>query len=541
MTRSLLKSASVVSGMTLLSRILGFVRDIVFAQLGGAKPFMDAFFVAFKIPNFLRRLFAEGAFAQSFVPVLGEYRAKHSHEEVRDLVDRVTGTLGAVLIVITLVGVLAAPVLIMIFAPGFYFRADAERFAMAAEMLRWTFPYILFISLTALAGGILNTWGRFGVPAFTPVFLNLSLIAAALWIAPGMENPGVGLAIGVLIAGIVQLAFQLPFLARLKLLPRPKLIRLSRSVGPPPQDKNRAAATVGEAGVRKIFKLMLPAIFGSSVAQINLLFDTLIASFLISGSVAWLYYSDRLMEFPLGLFGIALATVLLPRLSSQHATQSTAGFSATIDWSLRWVWVISLPAAVGLFVLAGPLLTTMFERGAFTSADTDMARLSLMAYAFGLIGFSLVKVLAPGFFARQDTRTPVRIGIIALMANMALNVVFVVPWVLLGFVGPHAGLALATSVGAFINAGLLFRALKREGVLMPMTGWGTFLLRIVAASVVMAVAVWFVAGPLSSWQALGVMAQIARLLMVISLGAAVYAATLWLAGLRPNDLKLSPV
>lgn len=535
MTRSLLKSASVVSGMTLLSRILGFVRDIVFAQLGGAKPFMDAFFVAFKIPNFLRRLFAEGAFAQSFVPVLGEYRAKHSHEEVRDLVDRVTGTLGAVLIVITLVGVLAAPVLIMIFAPGFYFRADAERFAMAAEMLRWTFPYILFISLTALAGGILNTWGRFGVPAFTPVFLNLSLIAAALWIAPGMENPGVGLAIGVLIAGVVQLAFQLPFLARLRLLPRPKLIAISQLRG------QRAAPTTGEAGVRKIFKLMLPAIFGSSVAQINLLFDTLIASFLISGSVAWLYYSDRLMEFPLGLFGIALATVLLPRLASQHATQSTAGFSATIDWSLRWVWVISLPAAVGLFVLAGPLLTTMFERGAFTSADTDMARLSLMAYAFGLIGFSLVKVLAPGFFARQDTKTPVRIGIIALMANMALNVVFVVPWVLLGFVGPHAGLALATSVGAFINAGLLFRALKREGVLLPMPGWRKFLLQVSGASMVMAVVVWFVAGPLASWQALGVMMQMTRLLLVISLGAAVYAATLWLAGLRPNDLKLSPV
>ena len=525
MTRSLLKSVSVVGGMTLMSRILGFTRDILFAQLGGAKPFMDAFFVAFKIPNFLRRLFAEGAFSQAFVPVLSEYKERHTHDETRALVDRTALMLGGVLALITVVGVLAAPVVVMVFAPGFWSDADALRSDLAIEMLRWTFPYILFISLAALSAGILNTWGRFGVPAFTPVLLNIVLVATTLWWAPHFENPGMGLALGVFIAGAAQLAFQVPFLLRLRLLPRPW--------------KRTGEVAAARDGVRRIGRLMLPAIFGSSVAQVNLLLDTVIASFLITGSVSWLYYSDRLMEFPLGVFGIALATVVLPRLSSQHATASRDGFSATLDWSLRWVWLIILPAAVGLFVLAGPLLVTLFERGAFTSADSAMARLSLMAYAFGIVGFALVKVLAPGFYARQDTRTPVRIGIIALCTNMVLNVVFVVPWVWAGFLGAHAGLALATSVAAFVNAGLLYRALRRDGVFRPQPGWTAFLAKLAASVVVMAAVVAWLSGPLLDWHALDGLARVARHAGAIGAGAASYATMLLLLGLRPSALKLA--
>ncbi len=525
MTRSLLKSVSVVSGMTLLSRILGFTRDILFARLGGASPFMDAFFVAFKIPNFLRRLFAEGAFSQAFVPVLSEYKEKHPHEETRALVDRTALLLGGVVAAITVVGVLAAPIAVILFAPGFWTDADTNSYELAVDMLRWTFPYILFISLTALSAGILNTWGRFGVPAFTPVILNLVLIAATLWFAPGMENPGLGLAIGVLVAGVLQLAFQIPFLMRLRLTPRPW--------------RRSSEIAAARDGVRRIGRLMLPAVFGSSVAQVNLLFDTIIASFLVSGSVSWLYYSDRLMEFPLGVFGIALATVVLPRLSGQHATASRDAFASTLDWSLRWVWLIILPAAVGLFLLAGPLLITLFQRGAFTAGDAVMARLSLMAYAFGILGFALVKVLAPGFYARQDTRTPVRIGIIALCSNMALNVVFVVPWVWSGQTGAHAGLALATSVAAFINAGLLYRGLKRDGVLWMQPGWWPFLARVVIATVTMGAVVFWLAGPLLDWYALETWARALRLAGVIGAGVAVYALMLALLGIRPQSLRIA--
>ena len=525
MTRALLKSVSVVSGMTLLSRILGFTRDILFARLGGASPFMDAFFVAFKIPNFLRRLFAEGAFSQACVPVLSEYKEKHPHEETRALVDRTALLLGGLVFVITAIGVVAAPIAVIVFAPGFWTDADTNSYELAVDMLRWTFPYILFISLTALAAGILNTWGRFGPPAFTPVILNIVLIAATLWLAPGMANPGLGLAMGVLLAGILQLAFQVPFLMKLRLLPRPW--RRSSETG------------AAREGVRRIGRLMLPAVFGSSVAQVNLLLDTIIASFLISGSVSWLYYSDRLMEFPLGVFGIALATVVLPRLAGQHATASREAFAATLDWSLRWVWLVILPAAVGLFVLAGPLLVTLFQRGAFTAGDAVMARLSLMAYAFGILGFALVKVLAPGFYARQDTRTPVRIGIIALCSNMALNVVFVVPWLWSGQPGAHAGLALATSVAAFINAGLLYLGLKRAGVLWMQPGWWPFLARVVVATAAMGVAVAWFAGSLVEWQALETGARALRLAGVIGGGVVVYAAALAALGIRPRSLRIA--
>ena len=515
MSGRLFKSTAVVSGMTMISRLLGFVRDMVIARIFGAGMGTDAFFVAFKIPNFLRRLFAEGAFSQAFVPVLSEYRTSRDHEEVRQLTRKVAGTLGGILFMVTLAGVIAAPLLIMLFAPGFI--GEQEKFDLASGMLRVTFPYLLFISLTALAGGVLNSYGRFGIPAFTPVLLNISMIGVAIWLAPHMEQPVTALAWGVFIAGVAQLLFQLPFLARLRLL------------GWPRWDWR-------DSGVKRIIQLMLPAIFGSSVAQINLLFDTLLASLLVTGSVSWLYYSDRLVEFPLGVFGIALATVILPSLSRQHASQSPEQFSHTLDWALRWVVVVGTPCSVGLFILAGPMLATLFQYGAFGAVDVRMASLSLMAYALGLLGFILVKVLAPGYYARQDTRTPVRIGVIAMLANMLLNVLFVVPLVWLEIPGPHTGLALATACSAFLNAGLLLRGLRAEGVFRARPGWGRLLLQVLLANLVLALVVLLTAGNLAEWLSWGWLERVTRLVFSIASGALAYGAMLWLLGIRPAQL-----
>jgi len=379
MSKALLKSTGIVSAMTSLSRISGFVRDMVYAQMFGAGTGTDAFFVAFRIPNFLRRLFAEGAFSQAFVPVFSEYQTQRSRAELQELVDQVAGTLGAILFVISAIGVLAAPVLILLFAPGF--TADAGKYELTVAMLRITFPYLLFISLTAFAGSVLNSCGKFSIPAITPVLLNLTMIAAALWLAPRMERPVVGLAWGVFIAGIIQLGFQVPFLRQVKLLPRPRWGWASQ-------------------GVQQVLKLMLPAIFGSSVAQVNLLIDTLLASFLVSGSVSWLYYSDRLVEFPLGIFGVALGTVILPKLSRQHASAETDGFSHTLDWALRWALLIGIPATVALIILSGPILSALFQYGQFDAHDVAMSTRSLMAFSLGLVAFMLIKVLAPGFYAR---------------------------------------------------------------------------------------------------------------------------------------------
>lgn len=490
--------------MTLISRILGFVRDVVIARLFGAGVGADAFFVAFKIPNFLRRLFAEGAFSQAFVPVLSEYRTTRSRAEVQDLVDRVAGTLAAILFLVTLLGVLAAPVLVLVFAPGFL--AVEDKFDLTVGMLRLTFPYLLFISLTAFAGGILNSYGRFAVPALTPVLLNLSLLAAALWLASRLEQPVNALAWGVFLGGLAQLAFQLPFLRRLGLLPRPRF-------------------DLRHPGVRRILKLMGPAIFGVSVAQINLMLDTLIASFLVTGSVSWLYYSDRLMEFPLGVFGIALATVILPSLSEKHSRGSAANFSRTLDWALRWVFLIGAPAAIGLAVLAGPTLITLFQYGAFSAHDAEMARRSLMAYALGLLGFTLIKVLAPGFFSRQDTATPVRIGVIAMGANLVLNLILVWPLA-------HAGLALATSLAAFVNAGLLYRALRRQGAYRPDPGWTALSLRIGLAVGAMAAVLLILVPPTEVWLAWDALQRAWRLGLWIAVGGALYLLVLFVSGFR---------
>ncbi len=517
--RGLLRSTSIVGAMTMLSRISGLARDIGFSRWFGASPLMDAFFVAFKIPNLLRRFFAEGAFSAAFVPVFSEYRATRSAEDTRELVDRVTGTLGLALFGITAVGVIAAPILIAIFAPGFI--GDDGRYTLARDMLRLTFPYLFFISLTALAGAILNTYRRFAVPAFTPVLLNLVLIAFAGWVSPRLASPGLGLAAGVFVAGLVQLLFQLPFLVRLRLLPRPRW-------------------GWAYAGVRKILKLMAPVMLGSSVAQINILFDTLIASFLAAGSISWLYYADRLMEFPLGVFGIALATAILPTLSEQHARASPEAFSGTLDWALRLVLIIALPAALGLVVLAQPLLATIFYGGAFTAADVDMASAALIAYALGLLGFILVKVLTPGYFARQDTKTPVRIAIYALVLNMVLNVVLVLSLLRMNFYAPHAGLALATTISALFNAGLLYRGLRTCGVYSPQPGWGRLALQVVVSGFVMALAVAWLRDWAGDWLLLSVAQRVGALAVCVFAGVAVYFASCFLLGLRLTALRKFP-
>ena len=507
----LLRSTAKVGANTMLSRVLGFVRDIVIARAFGASTGADAFFVAFRIPNFLRRLFAEGAFSQAFVPVLSEYRGKRSHQEVQELAARVAGLLGGVLFLVTLAGVIAAPIIVMAFAPGFI---DADdKFALTVYMLRITFPYILFISLTSFAAGILNTYGQFGVPAFTPVLLNVALIAAALWLAPMMDEPVTALAWGVLAAGVAQLAFLLPFLARLRLLVAPRMAR-------------------GHEGVKRIMGLIAPAVFGVSVAQINLLIDTLIASFLVTGSISWLYFSDRLVEFPLGVFGIALATVILPSLSGQHAARDEAAFSDTLDWALRAVVVVITPCAVGLAALAGPILTTLFQYGEFSRWDVEMARLSLMAYSCGLVGFVAIKVLAPGYFSRQDMRTPVRVGVVAMVANIVLNLALV------GLLA-HAGLALATAVAAFINAGLLYRGLVRRGVYRPCAGWGALWVKVLLANVAMLAFLAALGREPAVWFEASVLDRTAHLAGLVLGGAGVYAGVLLLLGVRPRHL-LSP-
>jgi putative peptidoglycan lipid II flippase len=520
----LLRSTAVVSSMTMLSRVLGLVRDVVFARFFGAGLVMDAFFIAFKIPNIFRRFFAEGAFSQSFVPVFAEYDEKRSREEVQELVDRVSGTLGLVLFVFTAIGVIAAPILISFAGMGWLLNPSADssaKFDLAVEMLRFTFPYLFFISLTALAGAVLNTYQRFAAAAFVPVLLNIVLITSAAFVAPQFDRPGIVLAAGVFVAGLVQLLFMLPSLARVRMLPRPKW-------------------GWSHEGVRRIAKLMLPAIFGSSVAQINILFDTLLASFLVTGSISWLYYSDRLMEFPLGVFGIALATVILPNLSREYANQSHKNFSAMLDWALRMVLLIAAPAAIGLFMLAAPLLTTIFYGGRFGEADVSMATLSLMAYSFGLLGFTLVKVLVPGYFARQNTKTPVKIGVIALLINMVLNVVIVVPWYRAELVGPHAGLAVATSISAFINAGLLYRGLRREGVLVHSAGWGRFLVRVFVACAVMAMLLNHFVPPAVAWLEADFWQTCYWLTAAVLGGAVAYLGVLFATGMRPAEIRLKP-
>jgi putative peptidoglycan lipid II flippase len=502
-----------VGGFTTFSRVLGFLRDLVFARLFGASEATDAFFVAFKLPNLFRRIFAEGAFAVAFVPVLSEYKETREFSDLRSFVNHVAGVLGLATLGISLLGVIAGPLLIAIFAPGWYF-GETGNAALAGEMLRLTFPYLFFISLTAFAGAILNTHNRFGVPAFTPVLLNLSLIGAAYWLAPLFEQPVMGLAWGVFIAGAAQLAFNLPFLHQLRLLPKPEL-------------------SLKDPGVRKVLRLMGPAVFGASATQIGLLLNTLIASLLIEGSISWLYYSDRLLEFPVGILGAALATVVLPNLSRTYQASSREEFSALIDWGVRWVVLIGLPSAVALFVLAVPLISTLFQSQVFDARDVDMSSRSLMAYAFGLLPFLLVKVFAPGFYARQDTRTPVRIAVIAIIVNVTISLLLFKP---LG----HVGLALATTAMAGVNAGLLFLHIRRGEIYMPSPGWRILLLKTLIASAMMGAALFWFAGPAETWVTAGGWWKTGMLSLLVAGGGGVYFGTLFLLGMRVSDLRGRP-
>ncbi len=511
----LLRSSAIVGCMTMFSRVLGLVRDIVIAGFIGASANADAFFIAFKIPNFLRRLFAEGAFAQAFVPVLADYKEQGSVEAVRALIDRIAGVLGGVLIFISGLAVVGAPIVASIFAPGFI--GDDYKFQLTSDMIRITFPYLFLISMTGFCGAILNSYGRFSVPAFTPVFLNLSLIASATVAAPWFDEPVFALAWGVFLAGVIQLLFQLPFLYKLDLVPRPLW-------------------DTQDEGVRRIMKLMIPALFGVSVSQINLLLDTVLASFLPTGSVSWLYYSDRLAELPLGVFGIAIATVILPNLSAHKSASRDEQFRQTLDWAVRCVLMIAIPSATALMLLAEPILITLFQYDAFTAKDVAMAAWSLRAYSLGVIAFMLIKVLAPGYYARQDIATPVAIGIKAMVANMILNFLFVVPLMYFWNIG-HVGLALATSVSAWMNAGLLLRGLLREGVYHFQGGWAVYLLRLLAATAAMATVVLFMISDSASWLAWAWNVRVMQMALVCGAGVAAYFLVHWVAGSRLQHLR----
>ncbi|EKO3832365.1 murein biosynthesis integral membrane protein MurJ [Vibrio harveyi] len=516
MSKRLLKSGMIVSAMTLISRVLGLVRDVVVANLMGAGASADVFFFANKIPNFLRRLFAEGAFSQAFVPVLTESHAQGDMDKTRELIARAAGTLGVIVSIVTILGVLGSGVVTALFGFGWFLDwmhggPAAEKFELASVMLKITFPYLWFITFVALSGAILNTLGKFAVSSFTPVFLNVMIILAAWFISPQMSQPEIGLAIGVFLGGLVQFLFQIPFLIKAGVMVKPKW-------------------GWHDPGVVKIRTLMIPALFGVSVSQINLLFDTFIASFLQTGSISWLYYSDRLLEFPLGLFGIAIATVILPALSRKHVDAHSEGFAHTMDWGIRMVTLLGIPAMLGLMVLAKPMLMVLFMRGEFSPQDVHQASLSLLAYASGLLNFMLIKVLAPGYYSRQDTKTPVKYGIIAMLTNMVFNAIFAY------FYG-YVGLAIATALSAFVNMALLYRGLHIAGVYQVTKRTVLFIIRLMIAGAAMVAAILWQLEDMSVWLDWSFAHRSGVLGMLIALGAGVYLAVVFSLGVRLKDLK----
>lgn len=500
---NLLRALATVSSLTLVSRILGYVRDFIIARAFGVSAGTDAFLVAFRIPNLLRRLFAEGAFSQAFVPVLAAEKAK-DEQSVRSLIDGVATLLFLALIAAAAIGVLLAPLVVYVSAPGF--ARDPGKFDLTVMMLRITFPYIAFISLVAFSAGILNTWSRFAIPAITPTLLNVAFIVGALAFADRFHPPIVVLAWAVFAGGALQLAFQVPFLARMGLLPRWRL-------------------NLQHPGVRRILKLMAPAAFGVSISQVSLLINTIFASYLVTGSVTWLYYADRLMEFPSGVLGVALGTILLPSLSKYHATANASEYSRLLDWGLRVTFLLALPAAVALAVLAIPLIAALFHYGRFTPEDAWMTRQALVAYSVGLVGMILVKILAPGFYARQDIKTPVKIGLLTLAATQLMNLAFIFPL-------RHAGLALAIGLGACLNAALLFRGLRRRGAYVPEPGWAVFLFKVAAAVGLMALVLYFAMGDAAWWLEARALRKLPALLGLVVLGAATYGGCLLLFGFR---------
>jgi len=507
--RSLLRATSLVSLMTFLSRIIGFARDMLMAQLFGAGAGMDAFYIAFRIPNFMRRLFAEGAFSQAFVPVLSEYQKTRSHEDVRHFLARIAGSLSAILTLVTLLGVLSAPWVIDVFAPGFHH--DAMRARLATEMLRITFPYLMLISLTAMSGATLNTFGYFGVPAFTPVLLNISMISCALWLSPQMDNPPVALAWGVLLGGIAQFMFQLPFLFKHRLLYFPKL-------------------KINDDGVRRVLRLMVPALFGVSIAQINLMIDTIFASFLQVGSVTWLFLTDRLTDFPLGVFGVAIATVILPHLSKRYAEQNTRYFSQSMDWGLRMLLIIGVPSALGLMTFSLPMIAACFGYGAFKPFDLLQTQKSLMMLSFGLPAFMIVKVLASGFYAQQNIKTPVKIGVVCMVFNTLCCALLVGPLA-------HAGLTLASAIASYLNCFILFFLLCKRKIYQPQAGWGKFIVQLLVANALMGIYLYYTKGTLLDWLDKPMLLRLGYLLAHILVAIVIYVMTLRIVGLRYRQFR----
>ena len=506
---NLLKSLAAVSSMTMLSRILGFVRDTLVARVFGAGAATDAFFVAFKLPNLLRRIFAEGAFSQAFVPILAEYKNQQGEEAARTFVAYVSGLLTLVLALVTALGMLAAPWVIWATAPGF---ADAaEKFELTTALLRVTFPYILLISLASLAGAILNTWNRFAVPAFVPTLLNLSMIVFTLFLTPYFDPPVMALAWAVLVGGLLQLLYQLPHLKKIGMLVLPRL-------------------NVRDAGVWRVLRQMGPAILGVSASQFSLIINTIFASFLAAGSVSWMYYADRLMELPAGVLGVALGTILLPVLAKSFASQDAQEYSRLMDWGLRLCLLLALPCSLALAVLAEPLVVTLFQYGAFSANDAGMTERALVAYAVGLLGIILVKVLAPGFYARQNIKTPVRIALVSLLATQLMNLLFIFVWPL-----AHVGLALSISLAACLNAGLLFWQLRRQGLYLPQAGWLAFSFKLLLAVLVMVAVLLGVMHFLPAWAQGGMLDRCLRLGLLVVAGAGSYFAMLFVQGFRPRD------
>jgi putative peptidoglycan lipid II flippase len=506
---NLLRTLAAVSSLTMVSRVLGFARDFFIARIFGASLVTDAFFVAFKIPNLLRRMFAEGAFSQAFVPILAEYKNRTSIEETRTLIDSISTVLLLALVVAAALGIAAAPLIVYVTAPGF--AAEPEKFALTVQLLRITFPYIAFISLVALAAGILNTWNRFSIPAITPALLNVSFIVGAAFFAGYFDPPVLVLAWAVFAGGLLQLAFQVPYLLQLGLLPRWRL-------------------DFSHPGLRRVLLLMAPALFGVSVSQVSLVINQIFASYLVTGSISWLYYADRLMELPAGVLGVAVGTILLPSLSKYHADANRAEYSRLLDWGLRITVLLAVPSAVALAVLALPLVAMLFQYGRFTPEDAWMTRQALMAYSVGLVGIILVKILAPGFYARQNVATPVKIGILTLFATQAMNLVLVGPL-------RHAGLALAIGLGACLNAGLLYRYLRRDQVYVPQPGWPVFLLKVAASVGFMAVVLFSSMGEAAWWLDAPWQRKVPAVIGLVLLGGAVYGGCLLAFGFRPRDFS----
>lgn len=512
----LFRSTAVFGAMTLLSRLAGFARDVLQARLFGASGLVDAFTVAYQVPNYLRRIFAEGSFASAFVPVLSELRQKGDPVALRHFVDHVAGALCAVLLLVTGLGMLLAPWLAALMAPGF--AAEAGKLELTGHMLQVVFPYLFFVSMTAFAGAVLNSFQRFALPALTPVLHNLTVIAAMLLLAGHLELPIMALAWGVLAAGALQMALLWPALRRLGLFPRLRL-------------------NLADAGVRRVFTLMVPTLFSASVAQLNLIVGTVFASLLVEGSRSWLYYSDRLVELPLGLFGVALGTVILPHLSRRHADTDAQGFRQALDWGLRTVLLGAVPAALGLLALAEPLVGTIYQRGQFDARAAAMTALSLSAMSLAIPAFMLTKVLAPAFYARQDTKTPMRAAITTVFINIALIALIVTPLWWQGVRGAHAGIALATGLAGCGNAWLLWRALRKQGIWTPGPGWARAVLRMALAGAAMVLTLVALRYGPWDWRALQGIWRWLWLLAVIAVGAAVYGGIMLALGWRPRELR----